>query len=383
MVNSAQQPSAPTGSKHCRLFTVQPASSSANILIRGEIPESAKMTTSYLPNDGVPTKQDDIPRKEDEAVFSPEVELRRLHAENTDGNSQLQIPVQALTLVLASVEHSRCRVQLLQELLSEDDQSTIAQANPVNKPTFACFPDLPVEIRKLIWTEYLKTPQVVGLTAGRHHHGQHSLSMKPNDKGIGLRSSGPLCSLLRTNRESREAALEVQKPFYTESGQVTPRLIINNKIDILWLLDLEVMGLFQSELKWAGGHQAHQFGNTRRQMPRIAIDFNCWGNDVLRSAGKWHIAKFMHNIKIHGIKEVNVVVGGFEAKHLANITLIDPRGCTCDYQHLFHFRGTSLNLTAGCTTWEDLAGSDSRLLHKRHRIIIEARQRHLATCKMT
>ena len=254
-------------------------------------------------------------------VLFPEDQMRELLAK---GESEMKIPTEIVKALLASVSQLRDENKLLKASVQEANL-VLPQRHQVGERTFTKFPELPVEIRKLIWSEFLRFSRVVGLKVSQSlfQNGRDE-----NDRGFGSRASGTLCPLLRTNKEARDAAFEVQSLLHSELDSLAPRVIMNLEIDVLWLINLDTPGLYAKEPSWVGEIQRRP-KDQHQNFRSIAVYWKCWEGNVHPSQAREAVSCLMANIKSYDVKEINVVVGGWEVQNSADIRLIEPRLCTC------------------------------------------------------
>ena len=89
---------------------------------------------------------------------------------------------------------------------------------------FDPFPDLPAEVRLLIWKYALSTPRVVGVKIAHSSTGRM------------LVPTNPLSPLLRVNKEARTEALKVIQP-YRRDNKTQLHVYANFDLDIIWFVD--------------------------------------------------------------------------------------------------------------------------------------------------
>jgi hypothetical protein len=109
----------------------------------------------------------------------------------------------------------------IEELTTETQRlrNNLIESNGSKAPTlFTLFPDLPFELRVMIWNHALSNTQVIAVREVHHK--------------CRLAAHNPHSALLLVNRESRTEALKVYKRF-TEFVPRIPTIWTNQKVDCI------------------------------------------------------------------------------------------------------------------------------------------------------
>jgi hypothetical protein len=237
----------------------------------------------------------------------------------------VQVPSDLLQSLITSVNNLRGEiVQLCKD--REETQDTINSlqekvntllstsiAKQATRGAFSRFPELPIEIRNIIWDIALKVPRVVGAKIVVRDRG---------DKKEALTPTAPTSAILSVNMESRSRAKKVLMCL-TEgeerSQDRVPLLYLNPHIDTLWLVNFNFLRFRDERITQS------VFGQSK--IHKLAMPFSTWegmySNCTYGNEGE--IIEFIIRCHDTGIQEVILVVGDKDSAESSDAVLIEPR----------------------------------------------------------
>jgi hypothetical protein len=235
----------------------------------------------------------------------------------------VQVPSDLLQSLITSVNNLRGEiVQLCKD--REETQGTINSlqekvntllstsiAKQATRGAFSRFPELPIEIRNIIWDIALKVPRVVGAKIVVRDRG---------DKKEALTPTAPTSAILSVNMESRSRAKKVLMCL-TEgeerSQDRVPLLYLNPHIDTLWLVNFNLLRFRDERITQS------VFGQSK--IRKLAIPFFTWGSMYSTIGSEDEIIEFVIRCHDTGIQEVILIVGDKDSAECSDAVLIEPR----------------------------------------------------------
>jgi hypothetical protein len=220
--------------------------------------------------------------------------------------------------VLHSDLIQRMKTMSLETQEENNSMTRHLQANSAR--TFTCFPNLPLELRRLIWIAAAAIPQVIPMKTTYKHFAEDNDAICIHAAPLAYHSH-----LLRVSIEARE---EAQKVYLPSRISAHPKSIIlaNAVNDILWF-----EGISSTDLASYMCGMATNFLETENTLPvltpihKLAVPWFEWSDHALGTggSGEW-MMRFMASMAAIGLREISLVTENTAESTSPNVIFTKP-----------------------------------------------------------